>query len=128
MVRRSRRVREACMERTASDRENIRRQNDEMRALGPSEAGANRWILTQGIVSLGPAAVQAVIEKVQRFDAFDGDNDPYGEHDFGAFDAEGQRLFWKIDYYNLTLDGGSPHPTDSAVTVRVLTILLASEY
>jgi hypothetical protein len=59
---------------------------------------------------------------------FTNDNDPYGEHDFGAFDVDGARLFWKIDYYDRSLSGGSPDPTDPAVTCRVLTIMLAWEY
>jgi hypothetical protein len=25
------------------------------------------------------------------------DNDPHGEHDFGAFDHAGERIFWKIN-------------------------------
>jgi hypothetical protein len=28
------------------------------------------------------------------FDAFTEDDDPWGEHDFGAFDHEGERIFW----------------------------------
>jgi hypothetical protein len=32
------------------------------------------------------------------------DNDPHGEHDFGAFEHEGQRIFWKIDYYAPDMD------------------------
>jgi len=31
------------------------------------------------------------------FSDFTPDDEPYGEHDFGAFDLDGVRLFWKID-------------------------------
>jgi Protein of unknown function (DUF3768) len=41
----------------------------------------------------------AIREKVELFDSFTEDNEPHGEHDFGAFEHEGQRVFWKIDYY-----------------------------
>jgi hypothetical protein len=55
-------------------------------------------------------------------------NDPHEEHDFGAFDADGQRVFFKIDYYDESLSYHSPDPTDPAVTKRVITIMLAEEY
>jgi hypothetical protein len=121
-------VREIDMERTWLNRERARALNDEMRCDGPGGAGADKWILTRGVVCLGSESVEKVLERVKRFDAFDGDNDPHGEHDFGSFDFDGERLFWKIDYYNTTLDGGSPDPSDPEVTVRVLTVMLALEY
>ena len=37
-------------------------------------------------------------------------------------------FFRKIDYYNMTLDMGSPDPADPKVTKRVLTVMFASEY
>jgi hypothetical protein len=67
-------------------------------------------------------------EKVETFDLFTQDNDPYGERDFGAFEHNGARIFWKIDYYDLTMTNGSEDPSDPKQTVRVLTIMLASEY
>jgi Protein of unknown function (DUF3768) len=65
---------------------------------------------------------------VELFDDFTEDDDPHGERDFGAFENEGQRIFWKIDYYDTTLTKGSANPADPQQTVRVLTIMLASEY
>jgi hypothetical protein len=116
------------MERTQSDHERIRALNDDMRCAGPGGPPGDRWLLTAGVVGLGPVEARQAVEAVKAFDAFDGHNDPYGEHDFGVFDLLGERLFWKIDYYNLTLDGGSPDATDSSVTVRILMVMLASEY
>jgi hypothetical protein len=55
-------------------------------------------------------------------------NDPYEEHDFGSFEAEGEKIFFKIDYYDRTLTHHSPDPADPAVTERVITIMLADEY
>ena len=76
-----------------------------------------------------PSADQSAIrEKVETFDAFTPDNDPHGERDFGAFEHNGERIFWKIDYYDRSMTKGSEDPSDPKQTVRVLTIMLASEY
>ena len=85
-------------------------------------------MLTAGIVALGPEAQTRIIAAVQAFDAFTSDNDPYGEHDFGSLEIEGERIFFKIDYYDLTRAMHSEDPADPSKTERVLTIMLASEY
>ena len=59
---------------------------------------------------------------------FDRDDDPYGEHDFGALTVAGVRLLWKVDYYDAAMTGGSPDPADPSVTTRVLTVMLAHEW
>lgn len=84
--------------------------------------------LTHGVQELGATALPVILSAVRRFDRFDADNAPYGEHDFGSITCAGHRLFWKIDYYGLQLEYGSPDPSDPAVTSRVLTIMLAEEY
>ena len=89
---------------------------------------AGKMFVTQGIAALAAADQSAIREKVETFDSFTPDNDPHGERDFGAFEHNGERIFWKIDYYDRTLTAGSEDPSDPAQTVRVLTIMLASEY
>ena len=84
--------------------------------------------ITAGIRELGPLAVVSIVQRVRSFDAFTPDNDPYGERDFGAFEHGSDTIFWKIDCYDKQLEFGSPDPTDPAVTQRVITIMLASEY
>jgi hypothetical protein len=89
---------------------------------------AGRVVQTKGISAL-PAAVQSAIrERVETFDEFTPANNPHGERDFGAFKLDGERIFWKIDYYDATLKHGSEDPSDPFRTTRVLTIMLASEY
>lgn len=88
----------------------------------------SRVVQTEGILALPPEDQSEIREKVERFDAFTPENDPYGEHDFGAFEHAGERVFWKIDYYNRELTAGSEDPSDPKKTTRVLTIMLASEY
>jgi hypothetical protein len=87
-------------------------------------------IFTCGIAAL-PLQTQACIwAEVANFNRFTEDNDPHGEHDFGAFDMQGvsEKIFWKIDYYaDESCTTGSEDPADTARTFRLLTIMLASE-
>lgn len=106
----------------------VQRLNDEFRQAGAVYGDEGRWVMTRGVQAFGAASIADVVRRVQRFDVFTEDNDPYGTHDFGAFDYAGERLFWKIDCYNRTMDAGSPNDADPALTCRVLTIMLASEY
>lgn len=85
-------------------------------------------VRTAGIAALPPGDQAAIFNKVREFSAFTEENDPYGEHDFGAFDHAGQRIFWKIDYYAPDMQHGSEDPADLSKTFRVLTILFASEW
>ena len=85
-------------------------------------------MLTCGVAALGPVIVARVMQRVVTFADFNPDNDPHGEHDFGSFEAEEHKIFFKIDYFDKALTYGSPDAADPAVTERVLTIMLASEY
>jgi Protein of unknown function (DUF3768) len=87
-----------------------------------------RVFQTRGISALPLRDQSAIREKVELFDTFTPDNDPYGERDFGSFEHNGERIFWKIDYYDLTMTKGSEDPSDPKQTARLLTIMLASEY
>jgi hypothetical protein len=89
---------------------------------------ACRVVETHGITALPPEVQSRIRERVETFDDFTPDNDPYGEHDFGAFECDGIKVFWKIDYYDRTLTMGSENPADPSQTVRVLTIMRAEEY
>lgn len=85
-------------------------------------------VLTSGVTALPSPDAMAIIVAVRRFNVFNADNDPYGEHDFGSLEHGGRRYFWKIDYYDRELTHGSRNPSDPAVTTRVLTIMRADEY
>ncbi len=103
----------------------IRELNDLFRsALGVGD----RLVETRGIVILSPEKQSAIREKVKSFNKFNSDNDPYGEHDFGSFEHAGEKIIWKIDYYNTALKRRSDNPADPTKTVRVLTIMLEKEY
>lgn len=89
---------------------------------------AGKVVQTQGIAALPAAEQSAIREKVEKFNAFTPDNDPYGEHDFGAFEHNGEKVFFKIDYYDRSLNYLSEDPADPRKTTRVLTIMKAEDY
>jgi len=82
--------------------------------------------MTQDVAALPLRDQIAITMKVIQFDAFTPENNPHGEHDFGAFENEGRRIFWKIDCYDAACEFGAEDPADPAQTTRVLTIMLAS--
>jgi hypothetical protein len=104
--------------------ERIRALNDELRQylLG------GLAVITPGVAALGQQAVERIVKTIAVYDDFCHANDPHEEHDFGSFEADGQTIFFKIDYFDTTLTCHSPDPSDPCVTERVITIMLADEY
>ncbi|HEV2038154.1 MAG TPA: DUF3768 domain-containing protein [Candidatus Eremiobacteraceae bacterium] len=109
---------------TTAYTDKIRELNDAFRKTLAGGQGC----FTAGAFALGSFFTSAALAAVQSFDAFSPDNDPYGEHDFGSVTVGEQKLFWKIDYYDRSLQFGSKDPSDTAQTARVMTIMLAEEY
>ena len=108
----------------SSQTEQIRALNDQLR----QKLSTGVAVITTGVAALGPEAVDRIVQTISVFDNFCHANDPHQEHDFGSFQAEGETIFFKIDYYDNDLSCHSPDPTDPTVTKRVITIMLASEY
>lgn len=104
--------------------ERIRALNDLLRTIGVG----GRIVITSGIAALPPADGETIVRAVQTFTDFNPDNDPHGEHDCAVLTAAGQRVIFKIDYYDRDMKFLSPDPSDPRQTCRVLTILLSSEY
>ena len=90
--------------------------------------GSTKMLLTRTVAALPDETISSLRHNVAAFDAFTEDNDPHGERDFGSIELEGERYFWKIDYYDQSLRFGAEDPTYTTKTVRVLTIMHASEY
>lgn len=103
----------------------IRELNDLFRRTGH---GNGSVFVTSGLQERGGAFVVDAVKAVRTFEDFSDDNDPWGEHDFGAVEINGERVFFKIDYCDPTLTKGSENPANEGETHRVLTIMLASEY
>ena len=102
----------------------IRALNDELRKNFASGVA----VMTPGVAALGAEAVARIVKTIAVFDDFCHANDPHEEHDFGSFEADGHMIYFKIDYFDHDLSMHSPDPADSAVTQRVITIMLAEEY
>lgn len=106
--------------------QSISAQNDAFRRGNPAIPG--KIVTTATVANLPPGTLRQIMEKVKQFDTFTEDNDPYGEHDFGMFSHDGETYIFKIDYYDNTLSKHSEDKTDLSKTMRVLTIMQASEY
>ena len=76
-------------------------------------------MITPGVAALGQAAVARIIKTIAVFDDFCQANDPYGEHDFGAFEAEGHTIFFKVDYFDSELTHYSPDPGIVPIDVEI---------
>lgn len=87
-----------------------------------------RIMVTSGMTGRGIGFVALALQAIREFDDFSEDNDPYGEHDFGAVTVGGTRIFWKIDYYDQSLTSAAVDPASETGCVRVLTVMLAEEY
>lgn len=102
----------------------IRALNDKLRKTGKGGE----------VVAVGAFAQADELEKIvagtllQAYDKFDAGDDPHQEHDFGTFKALTKEFIWKIDYYDLNLDGHSADPSNPDVTKRVLSIFYAEDY
>ncbi len=113
----------------------IRDLNDRFRKNIPTVSDIpGRVVMTSGIQELTNTEVEPgkhllkLFHTIRSFDNFSEDNDPYGEHDFGAFEFEAAKVFWKIDYFSPCMMYGADDPTKAVGTARVLTIMLAEEY
>src|SRR3981189_177678 len=96
----------------------IRALNDELR----QNFAGGVAVMTPGVAALGSAAVERIVKTIAVFDDFCHANDPHEEHDFGAFEADGATIYFKIEYYDQNLSMHSPDPADPNVTQRVITI------
>ncbi len=90
---------------------------DRLRKSIPFIKKPNVLLLTRGVSETFRDQVAVILKMVKEFDAFAESNDPWHEHDFGAFDFKGEKIFWKIDDYR----GHEGYEL-------VMTVMLASEY
>ena len=111
--------------------ERIAALNDELRK-NPTDRSLGLITMTSGVAALGSAFWVKVADKLAalRPQDFDTGNDPYGERDFAPIEVDGEKLFFKIDYFEKGSEhmSGAETPEDPATTDRVLTVMLREEY
>jgi len=113
------------------DRENLSETDQRIRELNDNLRRTfmgGRIMLTIGFSDLPNLVKARAIAAIRSFDNFNEDNDPYGTHEFGGVEIDDYTVWFRIDYYDHSLEYGSPDASDPNVTTRVMTLLLPSEY
>jgi len=103
----------------------IRELNDQIRTTG---IGNGRVVAVGSLVMADEGLRSKAVTAMRAFTDFNLGDDPYGQHDFGAFTIEKRRFFFKIDYYDLAEEAGSEHPEDPTQTVRICSLMFAEDY
>tara|TARA_R100000541_G_scaffold54906_1_gene63562 strand:+ start:584 stop:976 length:393 start_codon:yes stop_codon:yes gene_type:complete len=114
---------DASIDLIASDNDKLRQSIFDMKHMGE-----NKLVLSHDVSQLNPIDKLEVLKLVRDFKTFTKDDDPYGEHDFGSFNFKDISYFWKIDYYDNDLKFHSEDKLNAEKTIKVLTVLRASEY
>lgn len=102
----------------------IAQLNDQLRRT----FSGGKVVMTAAVNGLDPATKAEVLAAIRAFDQFGDENDPHHEHDMAFVEVKGARYFFKVDYYDQSLEYGSEDPSDSTQTTRVLTIGEAGDY
>jgi hypothetical protein len=111
---------------TAIRAEAIAQLNDDMRKK-PFGAG-KRAVVTRAVNHQGPAFIKQAMAMVAAYDDFRMGQNIHPERDYGTFDLDGQKMLFKIDYFDVDGLYASEDPSDPAQTLRVMTVMFASEY
>ena len=119
-------------------RSKIANDNDKLRQSifnKDNSLGKNKLVLSHVVSQLTSYDLAEVLKLVKEFNIFTSEDDPFKEHDFGSFDylcvAEDYKetkYFWKIDYYDNDLKFHSEDKLNAEKTIKVLTVMKASEY
>jgi hypothetical protein len=102
----------------------IREANDKFRTT----FRGGQVLLTASVTTLPDMVKASALEKVASFQDFNEENDPHFEHDYGSFDHCDREVWWKIEYWNETMDWASDDPADPEKTKRTLTVGLACDW
>jgi hypothetical protein len=93
---------------THSKADRIRVLNDHLRTTFTS----GLILITGSIAELDKRRRARVLLAVRDHNTFDAANDPHHEHDLAFFEVDGERYFFKIDYFDLDTRYHSRDPAD----------------
>jgi hypothetical protein len=102
----------------------IRELNDAFR----TSFRGGKILLTQSVADLPEMVKTAALQKVAEYTDFNEKNDPCEEHDFLSFELCNRTFIFSIVYYDKKLEHASPDPTDPAVTERIGTLMMSSDW
>jgi len=70
----------------------IAKRNDLLRRSIPNIFHPNLLVSTRGVADLVQEEVNEILKRAKEFNIFTKDNDPWKEHDFGAFNYQGKYI------------------------------------
>jgi hypothetical protein len=109
------------------DVKTIAKINDEFREkLVPDDF--NDVFISLEVSFLEDDELEGLKEMIRKYNNFNDDNDPYGEHDMGSLTYNSRTYFFKIDYFKLGNFNEGADPYQEKEVSRVMTIMHASEY
>jgi hypothetical protein len=85
-------------------------------------------LFTASVAALPDPDKATALQTVAEFKDFNEENDPHQERDYGSFNQSGREIWFKIDYYDLKLEGRSEDPADPLKTKRIMTVGLAMDW
>ena len=86
------------------------------------------WHATAAVLARGRGFVRRACVAVAAQDYERSPDDWYDDHALGQAEVDAERVWWKIDCFDRGQEFASADPTDPAVTVRVLTVMLSGDY
>ena len=102
----------------------LRRLNDYLRQTRKG----GKYVLSGELGDLDENIQFSIFVRIAYYSHLNGENDAQNEHNSGWVNlGDGEKIIWKIDYFDLNMKNASPDPSDSNVTRRVLTAMLSIE-
>jgi len=102
----------------------IRMLNDHLRRTGTG----GRVLITASLQAMGPVAVADILREIASYNGFSPDGEPQCKRDFGAVTYQGQKVFFKIEYYAADKSGRLQNIADPKLTKRVMTVFTSADY
>jgi Protein of unknown function (DUF3768) len=93
---------------TATTAPTIAELNDRFRK---GDRSLGKHMASERVNALTSEQQQELTRLVRVFNNFTEGNDPHGEHDFGAVEFDGEKWYFKIDYFDTEFEYGAEDPS-----------------